>query len=212
MPAAWLPAAAHPALPGAHHDQPQDDPRAVSRRGSDGAAQNGPKRALGARAPAPVLALPNQRWSLKLVHDQLVTGGRTPCLATPPRRHLLPNLNSNGRGFPRPLLHLHPRATAPVILWLPLMEGGGHVRSIRRAPSPGTWVRLFPPARLRQRRVRAGQRRAVSHAGPSPCRRGPSASVGQHRAPGAGRVGQPPCPPARRGHQRATFRIRRRRP
>jgi putative transposase len=34
------------------------------------------KRAVGARAPAPVLALPNQRWSLDFVHDQLVTGRR----------------------------------------------------------------------------------------------------------------------------------------
>jgi len=31
---------------------------------------------VGARAPAPVLALPNQRWSLDFVHDQLVTGRR----------------------------------------------------------------------------------------------------------------------------------------
>lgn len=28
------------------------------------------RRAIGARAPAPVLALPNQRWSLDFVHDQ----------------------------------------------------------------------------------------------------------------------------------------------
>ena len=32
--------------------------------------------AVGARAPAPVLALPNQRWSLDFVHDQLATGRR----------------------------------------------------------------------------------------------------------------------------------------
>jgi transposase InsO family protein len=29
------------------------------------------KRAVGTRAPAPVLALPNQRWSLDFVHDHL---------------------------------------------------------------------------------------------------------------------------------------------
>ena len=34
------------------------------------------RRAIGARAPAPVLALPNQRWSLDFVHDQLATGRR----------------------------------------------------------------------------------------------------------------------------------------
>lgn len=34
------------------------------------------RRAIGAQAPAPVLALPNQRWSLDFVHDQLASGRR----------------------------------------------------------------------------------------------------------------------------------------
>jgi putative transposase len=34
------------------------------------------KRAVGTRAPAPVLAMPNQRWSLDLVHDQMASGKR----------------------------------------------------------------------------------------------------------------------------------------
>jgi putative transposase len=38
--------------------------------------RKGRKRAMGARMPPPVLALPNQRWSLDFVHDQLVTGRR----------------------------------------------------------------------------------------------------------------------------------------
>ena len=38
--------------------------------------RKGRKRAIGARMPPPVLALPNQRWSLDFVHDQLVTGRR----------------------------------------------------------------------------------------------------------------------------------------
>ncbi|MGT2514556.1 IS3 family transposase [Sphingomonas panni] len=38
--------------------------------------RKGRRRAVGARAPLPVLALPNQRWSLDFVHDQLVTGRR----------------------------------------------------------------------------------------------------------------------------------------
>ena len=38
--------------------------------------RRGRKRATGIRAPAPVLALPNQRWSLDFVHDQLATGRR----------------------------------------------------------------------------------------------------------------------------------------
>ena len=36
--------------------------------------RRGRRRAVGARVPAPVLALPNQRWSLDFVHDQLATG------------------------------------------------------------------------------------------------------------------------------------------
>lgn len=34
------------------------------------------RRAVGARAPSPVPTLPNQRWSLDFVHDQLTTGRR----------------------------------------------------------------------------------------------------------------------------------------
>lgn len=38
--------------------------------------RRGRKRALGTRAPAPVPALPNQRWSLDFIHDQMITGRR----------------------------------------------------------------------------------------------------------------------------------------
>ncbi len=34
------------------------------------------RRAVGARAVPPVLALPNQRWSLDFVHDQMASGRR----------------------------------------------------------------------------------------------------------------------------------------
>jgi transposase InsO family protein len=34
------------------------------------------RRAVGARAAPPVVALPNQRWSLDFVHDQLASGRR----------------------------------------------------------------------------------------------------------------------------------------
>lgn len=34
------------------------------------------KRAVGTRAPAPVLALANQCWSLDFVHDQMGSGQR----------------------------------------------------------------------------------------------------------------------------------------
>ncbi|WP_420874046.1 IS3 family transposase [Novosphingobium olei] len=39
--------------------------------------RKGRKRAVGARVPAPVSALPNQRWSLDFVHDQMITGRRS---------------------------------------------------------------------------------------------------------------------------------------
>jgi putative transposase len=38
--------------------------------------RKGRKRAVGARAPAPVPALPNERWSLDFVHDQMITERR----------------------------------------------------------------------------------------------------------------------------------------
>ena len=34
------------------------------------------RRAVGTKAPAPVLALPNQRWSRDFVHDQMTSGRR----------------------------------------------------------------------------------------------------------------------------------------
>jgi putative ribosome biogenesis GTPase RsgA len=40
------------------------------------------RRAMGAGAPAPVLALPNQRWSLDFVHDQMASGRRSGCLTS----------------------------------------------------------------------------------------------------------------------------------
>ncbi len=47
----------------------QEEGLAVRRRRSR-------KRAVGTRAPAPMLALPNQRWSLDFVHDQMGSGRR----------------------------------------------------------------------------------------------------------------------------------------
>ena len=47
----------------------QEEGLAVRRRRSR-------KRAVGTRAPAPVLALPNQRWNLDFVHDQMAFGRR----------------------------------------------------------------------------------------------------------------------------------------
>ena len=47
----------------------QEEGLAVRRRRSR-------RRAVGTRAPAPVLALPNQRWSLDFVYDQMASGRR----------------------------------------------------------------------------------------------------------------------------------------
>jgi transposase InsO family protein len=38
--------------------------------------RKGRRKAIGVRAPPPVLALPNQRWSLDFVHDQFANGRR----------------------------------------------------------------------------------------------------------------------------------------
>ena len=38
--------------------------------------RKGRRKAVGVRAPPPVLALPNQRWSLDFVHDQFANGRR----------------------------------------------------------------------------------------------------------------------------------------
>jgi putative transposase len=38
--------------------------------------RKGRKRGVGARVPAPIIALHNQRWSLDFVHDQLASGRR----------------------------------------------------------------------------------------------------------------------------------------
>lgn len=37
------------------------------------------RRAVGTRVAAPVLTLPNQRWSLDFVHDQMASGGDSGC-------------------------------------------------------------------------------------------------------------------------------------
>ena len=69
------------------------------------------KRAVGTRAPAPVLALPNQRWSLDFVHDQMASGRRfrvlnvvddvtRECLAA------VPDTSISGHRVVRELTHL----------------------------------------------------------------------------------------------------------
>ena len=80
------------------------------------------RRAVGARAPLPVIAQPNERWSLDFVHDQLVGGRRfrifnvmdditRECLAA------VVDTSISGRRVARELAHLvvvHGRPTTTV--------------------------------------------------------------------------------------------------
>jgi Multiubiquitin/Integrase core domain len=78
----------------------------------------GRKRAVGSRAPAPVAALPNQRWSLESVHDQMASGRRfrvlnvgddvtRECLAA------VPDTSISGRRVVRKLTELISRRGKP---------------------------------------------------------------------------------------------------
>lgn len=80
--------------------------------------RKGRKRAVGTRTPPPVLALPNQRWSLDFVHDQMATGRRfrvlnvvddvtRECLAT------VPDTSISGRRVVRELIDLIARRGKP---------------------------------------------------------------------------------------------------
>jgi putative transposase len=82
--------------------------------------QRGCKRAVGARASAPVLALPNQRWSLDFVHDQMASGSRLrvlnvvddvtcKCLAA------VPDTSISGRRVVRELTRLIAQRGKPVM-------------------------------------------------------------------------------------------------
>ena len=79
-----LPAAAHSASPGRHHDQPQEDPAALPRGGADGQAQEGTKArrgragtGTGVGSSQPALEPgPFDKLRRAFVHDQLVTGRR----------------------------------------------------------------------------------------------------------------------------------------
>ena len=76
------------------------------------------RRAVGTRAPAPVLALPNQRWRLDFVHDQMASGRRfrvlnvvddvtRECLAA------VPDTSISGRRVVRELTELIARRGKP---------------------------------------------------------------------------------------------------
>lgn len=77
------------------------------------------RRAIGARAPAPVLALPNQRWSLDFVHDPLATGRRFRVLnivddVTRECLRAVPDTSISGRRVVRELTELTSNA---VLAW-----------------------------------------------------------------------------------------------
>ncbi|MFD1768070.1 IS3 family transposase [Sphingorhabdus buctiana] len=79
------------------------------------------RRAVGTRGPAQVLALPNQRWSLDFVHDQMASGRRfrvlnvvddvtRECLAA------VPDTSISGRRVVRELTALIERRGKPVMI------------------------------------------------------------------------------------------------
>ncbi len=76
------------------------------------------RRAIGVRAPAPVLALPNQRWSLDFVHDQMASGRRFRVLNVVddvPRECLaaVPDTSISGRRVVRELTELITKRSKP---------------------------------------------------------------------------------------------------
>ena len=75
-PALRLSAAAHPVLREGVRVNRKKTQRLYTEEGLTVRKRKSRRRAVGARAPLPVLALPNERWSLDFVHDQLVGGRR----------------------------------------------------------------------------------------------------------------------------------------
>lgn len=76
------------------------------------------RRAVGTRAPAPVLALPNQRWSLDFVHDQMASGRRFRVLnvvddVTRECLSAVPDTSISGRRVVRELAELIERRGKP---------------------------------------------------------------------------------------------------
>ncbi|MEZ5688913.1 MAG: IS3 family transposase [Caenibius sp.] len=58
------------------HDQPQEDPEALQGRRAGSKATTKPQACCWHKGTCSVLALPNQRWSLDFVHDQMASGRR----------------------------------------------------------------------------------------------------------------------------------------
>ena len=101
---------------------------------------------MGTRAPAPVLALPNQRWSLDFVHDQMASGRRfrvlnvvddvtRECLAA------VPDTSISGRRVVRELTQLIEQRGKPGmivsdnVLGREAAAGNGQQVSLRRSRS-----------------------------------------------------------------------------
>ena len=72
--------AAYPAAAGGRaRSTARRRPAALPRGEAGGAQARWPHVRSGTRAPLPVLALPNQRWSLDFVHDQFAAAGGSGC-------------------------------------------------------------------------------------------------------------------------------------
>ena len=80
--------------------------------------RKGRRKAIGVRAPPPVLALPNQRWSLDFVHDQFANGRRFRVLnivddVTKECLGAIPDTSISGRRVPRELTTIVARRGKP---------------------------------------------------------------------------------------------------
>ena len=150
------------------------------------------RRAVGTRAPAPVLALPNQRWSLDFVHDEMASGRRfrvlnvvddvtRECLAA------VPDTSISGRRVVRELTELIAQRGKPgmivsdngteltsnaVLAWCGEIGVEWHYIAPGRPMQNGYVERLaFGQLRFQWSHARrTAQRDAVLEHGPCPCR------------------------------------------
>lgn len=153
--------------------------------------RKGRKRAVGARAPAPVPALPNQRWSLDFVHDQMATGCRfrilnvvddvtRECLAA------VPDTSISGKRVVRELTYLIARRGKPGMI---VSDNGTELTSnavlewCSAARSNSTTPRRVNPPRTHSSRastagcVTSCSTRRSSPALPMPAKRSPLGSM-----------------------------------
>ena len=123
--------------------------------------RKGRKRAVGARAPAPVPALPNQRWGLDFVHDQMASGRRLRvlnvvndvtrgCLAA------VPDTSISGKRLVRELTDLIARAQQARHDRLRQRDGADLERGARMVRRCQDRMALYRSRQAHRKRVRPG--------------------------------------------------------